>query len=397
MLPATADQTPGLVDPREQRWPWWPLLPLYPYGRRRTVVHEILPGRLWSFEQLHGVWYVAVPIRMTVLKVGEGLLLHAPVPATSEVVARLRRLEAEHGPVHTIVLGTASGLEHKLPVPALARAFPRATLWVTDHQWSFPLQLPAPWLGFPGGRTKVLGRDGLPHPEQLTWIPLGPLDLGLGTFLEQACLDRATGTLLVTDALVAIHAKPPSLFAADPTPLLFHARESGAEPLSDTEAHRRKGWKRIVLFANYFRPTSVNVPDPGTILRAMGAKECRNARAHFGFYPFRWDAAWEAEADRFLEGEGGGHPCRLAPVLERLVFPRARDAFLDWLEQLSRLEDLRQLISAHYDAPQALRAADLAAYAESLRQRDWAPSEGNWRTLASIDQALLRLGVVGAS
>jgi hypothetical protein len=397
MLPASADLTPGLVDPRAQRWPWWPLLPLYPYGRRRTVVRELLPGRLWSFEQLHGVWYVAVPIRMTVLKVGEGLLLHAPVPATPEVVARLRKLEAEHGPVHTIVLGTASGLEHKLPVPALARAFPRATLWVTDHQWSFPLQLPAPWLGFPGERTKVLGRDGLPHPEQLAWIPLGPLDLGLGTFLEQACLDRATGTLLVTDALVAIHATPPSLFAADPTPLLFHARESGAEPLIDTEAHRRKGWKRIVLFANYFRPTSVNVPDPGTILRAMGAKGCRNARAHFGFYPFRWDATWEAEADRFLEGEGGGHPCRLAPVLERLVFPRAREAFLDWLEQLSRLEDLGQLISAHYDAPQVLRAADLAAYAESLRQRDWAPSEGNWRTLASIDQALLRLGVVGAS
>jgi hypothetical protein len=396
-LPDSLDQTPGLVGPSEQRWPWWPLLPLYPYGQRRTLVRELLPGRLWSFEQLHGVWYVAVPIRMTVLKVGEGLLLHAPVPATPEVVARLRRLEAEQGPIHTIVLGTASGLEHKLPVPAMARAFPRATLWVTDHQWSFPLQLPAPWLGFPGERTKVLGRDGLPHPEQLAWIPLGPLDLGLGTFLEWACLDRATGALLVTDALVAIHTTPPSLFADDPTPLLFHARESGSEPLIDTEAHRRKGWKRIVLFANYFRPASVSVPALTTILGAMGAKGCRNARAHFGLYPFCWDESWEAEADRFLEEEAGGHPCRLAPVLERLVFPRARDAFLDWLEQLSHQDAIRLLISAHYDAPQTLRAADLAAIAQMLRQREWAPSEGNWRTLASIDQALRRLGVVGES
>jgi hypothetical protein len=361
------------------------------------VVREILPGRLWSFEQLHGVWYVAVPIRMTVLKVGEGLLLHAPVPATPEVVARLGQLEEEHGPVHTIVLGTASGLEHKLPVPAMARAFPRATLWVTEHQWSFPLQLPAPWLGFPGDRTKVLGRDGLPFPDQLVWIPLGPLDLGLGTFLELACLDLATGSLLVTDALVAMHATPPSLFADDPTPLLFHARESGAEPLIDTEDRRRKGWKRILLFANYFRPASVSVPPAGAILSAMAAKGCRTPRAHFGFYPFRWDATWEAEADRFLEGEGGGHPCRLAPVLERLVFPRAREAFLAWLEHLGRQESIRQLISAHYDAPRALRAADLAACAETLRQRDWAPSEGNWTTLASIDQALLRLGVVGPS
>jgi hypothetical protein len=396
-LPASADQLSGLVGPREQRWPWWPLLPLYPYGRRRTVVRELLAGRVWSFEQLHGVWYVAVPIRMTVLKVGEGLLLHAPVPATPEVVGCLRRLEAEHGPVHTIVLGTASGLEHKLPVPAMARAFPRATLWVSEHQWSFPLQLPASWLGFPGERTNVLGRDGLPYPEQLVWLPLGPLDLGLGTFLELACLDLATGSLLVTDALVAIEATPPSLFADDPTPLLFHARESGAEPLIDTDERRRKGWKRILLFANYFRPESVSVPAAGSILRAMGAKGCRTPRAHFGFYPFRWETNWEAEADRFLAGDGGGLPCRLAPVLERLVFPRARDAFLAWLEQLARQNGIRQLISAHYDAPRALGAADLAAGAEALRQRDWAPSDGNWRTLASIDQTLLRLGVVGPS
>ena len=50
-----------------ERWPWWPLLPLYPYGRRRTLVRELIPGQVWSFEQLLGVYYVAVPIRMTVL------------------------------------------------------------------------------------------------------------------------------------------------------------------------------------------------------------------------------------------------------------------------------------------------------------------------------------------
>jgi len=38
------------------------LLPLYPYGRRRTLVRSLIADRLWSFEQLQGVWYVAVPI-----------------------------------------------------------------------------------------------------------------------------------------------------------------------------------------------------------------------------------------------------------------------------------------------------------------------------------------------
>ena len=61
-----------LVD---QHWPWWPLLPLYPYGRRPTLVRELVPGQVWSFEQLQGIFYVAVPIRMTVLRLREGLML----------------------------------------------------------------------------------------------------------------------------------------------------------------------------------------------------------------------------------------------------------------------------------------------------------------------------------
>ena len=95
---------------REQRWPWWPLLPLYPYGKRATHVEELIPGQVWSFEQLQGVYYVAVPIRLTVVKVPGGLMLVNPLPPTTELCAGLRALEAEHGPVLSIVLPTASGL-----------------------------------------------------------------------------------------------------------------------------------------------------------------------------------------------------------------------------------------------------------------------------------------------
>ncbi|MEY2749908.1 MAG: hypothetical protein RLZZ168_1924, partial [Cyanobacteriota bacterium] len=54
---------PAPLAEADLRWPWWPLLPLYPYGRRRTLVRELIPEQLWSFEQLQGVFYVAVPIR----------------------------------------------------------------------------------------------------------------------------------------------------------------------------------------------------------------------------------------------------------------------------------------------------------------------------------------------
>ncbi len=388
-LPAFDEQPLGLVSPHEQRWPWWPLLPLYPYGRRLTLVRALIPGRIWSFEQLHGIWYVAVPIRMTVVKVGEGLMLYAPIPPTEEVVARLRELEAEEGPIQTIVLPTASGLEHKVPVPALARAFPAATLWVTDQQWSFPLRLPAPWLGFPPRRTRVLGRDGLPHADQLDWIPLGPLELGLGTFLELACLDRATGALLVTDALVAIQETPPELFAADPVPLLFHARERGSDPFIDGEANRRKGWKRILLFANFFRPASVSVPAPGPLLGDLFQPGCRTAREHFGFYPFRWSADWESEAAELLNRFASDRPVGLAPVLERLVFPGAQQLYVDWLRQLARRSELQLLISAHYHAPQPCDAQHLMQLADRVEHTAWAPSLDSWATLAAIDQTLL--------
>ncbi len=375
-----------------QSWPWWPLLPLYPYGRRRTLVRELLPGQLWSVEQLIGTWYVAVPIRMTVVRLQQGLLLYAPVAPTAEVLAALKELEARHGPVRTIVLPTASGLEHKLPLPALARAFPDADVWVTPRQWSFPLRLPPAWLGFPASRTRVLFEQGLPHADELDWCALGPLDLGLGTFLEVACLHRASGALLVTDALVAIPAQPPALFDLDPTPLLFHARERGDDPLLDSPERRLRGWRRLVLFANYLRPEPLDVPAIPEVLRHSFAPGCRGPRSHFGLYPFRWRPGWERQAEALITGGPAG--LQVAAVLERLVFPRSRTALVAWVRQLAGLEGVRWLVPAHYDAPVAITGEQLLQLAQALEQRDWAPSDGSWGLLAAIDQLLLKLGLV---
>lgn len=382
---------PPTTDPRRQRWPWWPLLPLYPYGRRRTLVRELIPERLWAFEQLQGVWYVAVPIRMSVLRVPDGLLLYAPVAPTAEVLEELRRLEERWGPVRAMVLPTASGLEHKLPVPAMARAFPAATVWVTQRQWSFPINLPQAWLGFPAGRTRVLLEDGVPYPEQLAWEALGPLDLGLGTFLEVACLDHATGALLLTDALVSIPVEPPPIFDLDPTPLLFHARERGNEPLRDDPQARRRGWARLVLFANYLRPEPLDVPPIAEVVREAFAPGCRDARSHFGLFPFRWRPGWQQQAEALLSEEG--RP-QVAAVLERLVFPRQRQALVRWLRALAALGELRCLVGAHYAAPVPIDAGGLRELADGLERRPWAVDGGSWSFLATLDRALVRAGVV---
>ena len=382
------------ADPRLQRWPWWPLLPLYPYGRRTTLMRELIAGRVWCFEQLHGVWYVAVPIRMTVLKVEGGLLLYAPVPPTAELLIELRALEVHHGPVLSIILATSSGLEHKLPVAALARAFPNATVWVSDQQWSFPISLPSSWLGLPAGRTKVLFRDGLPHQEQLVWVPLGPIDLGLGTFYEISCIDLVTGSLLVTDALVTISATPPLIFDLDPWPLLFHGREKGSESMIDTPDLRLKGWKRIVMFANFFRPESVTIPSLSALFADALVADQANPRNHFALFPFRWAPFWEEQADQFLQGGDQIAPFRLAPVLERLVFVRAKQLYLEWLRVLAEQTAVKCLIPAHYSVLSSANCDHFSAYADHVEATDWAPSQGSWTLLAAIDEALIRFKLV---
>ena len=376
----------------DQRWPWWPLLPLYPYGRRPTLVRELIPEQLWSFEQLQGVFYVAVPIRMTVARVRGGLMLYAPVAPTAQVRRALLDLEQRYGPVQSIVLPTASGLEHKLPVPAMARAYPEATVWVTPGQWSFPLNLPASWLGFPRRRTRVLGDQGYPHSDELQWLSLGPLDLGLGRFQEFSCLHRSSGALLITDALVAINPQPPELFDADPTPLLFHARDRGDQPLTDSPELRLKGWQRLALFASYLRPEALSVPPLPQLLAQAFRPGCRDARSYFGLYPFHWSRS-SAAVFAELQGQAVGG-LQVAPVLERLVFPRAQALLLAWLRRLAELPELRWLVPAHYDAPVPCTAEQLLQLAQALEQRAWAPSQGDWTYLAGIDGLLLRSGVV---
>ena len=390
-MPTDLSATEG-ISPADQSWPWWPLLPLYPYGKRATHFEELIPGQVWSFEQLQGVYYVAVPIRLTVVKVPGGLMLVNPLPPTQELRNGLATLEAEHGPVNAIVLPTASGLEHKLPLGPLARAFPDAELWVCPGQWSFPVQLPLSWLGVPAKRTKILLTDGVPHPEVCQWISLGPLDLGVGRFQEISCLHQPSGALVITDALVGIHSKPPAIFDRDPTPLLFHARDRGDQPLSDSPETRRRGWARLVLFASYLRPHCLRVPAMAELLRYAFRPGLRSWKAHFGVYPFDWQDGWQEDADALMGDDEA--KVQVAPVLERLVLPRAQQAITSWLEQLESLSGLTWVIPAHYSAPLSFSTQQASALRTEILQKNWAPSQENWEFLSGIDQQLLDLNVV---
>lgn len=330
-------------------WPWWPLLPLYPYGQRRTLRREVIANQIWTFDQMQGIFYVVVPIRMTVIRLAAGgLLVYAPVAPTPECIRLVKELEAIHGEVKYIVLPTVTGLEHKVFVGPFARKFPSAQVYVARNQWSFPLNLPLSWLGFPMGRTHLLPENpaNAPFGDEFDYRVLGPVNLGIGPFSEVALLHRSSKTLLVTDSVVSIPAEPPPIVQLDSYPLLFHAKESAADAPADTVENRRRGWQRIALFAFYFRPDALKEPEWAHVWQARKQASDRSKQAYFGLYPFAWEPGWQQSFER-LSGNGR---LVVAPVLQSLIFNRGAQAVLDWADQIGQLA-FERVIPCHLEAP----------------------------------------------
>ncbi|MFQ4136470.1 DUF4336 domain-containing protein [Nodosilinea sp. PGN35] len=381
---------------RDQAWPFWPLVPLYPYGQRPTQRVEVVKDQVWTFEQFQGIFYVVVPIRMTVVRLEPtGLLVYSPVAPTPECIALVRELENRYGPVKYIVMSTVTGIEHKVFVGPFARQFPQAQVYVTPNQWSFPLNLPLPWLGLPRHRTHMLPADSAqaPFSDQVDYALLPPIDLGLGPFGETACFHRASRTLLLTDAIVAIPAEPPAIVQIDPFPLLFHARDTATDPIVDTPENRRKGWQRIALFAFYFRPSTLDVAKTAEMFKEAKQAPVRSRQHYFGLYPFRWRPAWH-QSFQALHNHG---QLQVAPILQTLIFNRGPQAVLDWAKTVAAWP-FERIIPAHLAAPIAATPEQFLAAFEFLYREPAAAAnrslpEADFDLLHQIEALLLSRGI----
>ena len=334
--------------PRDWSWSFWPAVPLYPYGRRRTLCREIVQDTIWTFDQLQGILYTVVPIRMTIVKLrAGGLLVYAPVAPTTECIRLVNELVAKHGDVKYIILPTSSGLEHKVFVGPFARQFPQAQVFVAPHQWSFPLNLPLSWLGFPQRRTQDLPFDSsqAPFADEFDYAVLD-INLGRGSFAEVALFHKRSRTLLMTDSVVSVPEDPPAIVQLDPYPLLFHARDNALQVMDNNEANRRKGWQRISLFAIYFRPSALEMTQLGQMFRDALKAPDHSAKAYFGLFPFRWKENWKQSFDAL---RGQGRPF-VAPILQTLILPQAPRQVLDWADKVAT-GDFQRIISCHFGSP----------------------------------------------
>jgi Domain of unknown function (DUF4336) len=376
-------------------WNFWWTLPIYPFGQRRTLLREIVPGEIWVLEQLQGVFYVVTPIRMTVVRLDAGgLLVYAPIAPTRECIALMNELVNQYGDVKYIILPTVSGLEHKVFVGPFAQKFKAAQVYVSPSQWSYPVTLPLSWLGLPGGRSQKLplNSEEAPFFDEFDYAILGPISLGVGPFEEVVFFHRRSGTLLVTDSVLSVPATPPEVLQVDPTALLYHAKDSAGDQVLDTPEMRIKGWKRIALFSFYFRPSALDIMDLGPSWKEARSAGTKAAKAYFGLYPFRWKLGWEKSFD--LLSSGGR--IFVAPILQQLILNRDPKQVLEWADRVMEWSFTR-IVGCHLEAPIAagpkeFRSAFAFWESESEFAIEELPQE-DFALLRDIEAVLLERGI----
>ncbi len=394
-MTSQGQQSPESIRPQDLSWPFWPVVPLYPYGKRRTLRQEVVKDTIWTFDQLQGILYVVVPIRMTVIRLESGgLLVYAPVAPTPECIRLVKELVAKHGEVKYIILPTVSGIEHKVFVGPFARCFPQVQVFVAPHQWSFPLNLPLSWLGLPWGRTEILPLESsqTPFADEFDYTILGPINLGLGSFVEVAFFHKRSQTLLVTDSIISIPLDPPAIVQIDPYPLLFHARDNALEVVMDNRETRRKGWQWIVLFALYFSPSALQDIQWGNVFKDALKAPDRSFKAYCGLFPFQWDRQWQSSFE-ILQKQ---NPLLVAPILQGVIFNRDPLEVLAWVDRVAKW-GLKLIIPCHFSSPIEANSSQFRQGFDFLRGKKPSLPTEDFALIRGIDDRLTKLRITPPS
>ncbi|KAG6554714.1 hypothetical protein Mapa_003733 [Marchantia paleacea] len=301
--------------------------PLGPFFSRRTTRTEVQRGSIWLFEQEQALGFSSVTTntRMTVIKLKSGgLWVHAPIGPTDECIQLLKELEL---PIEYIVLPTFA-YEHKIFVGPFSRAFPRAQVWVAPRQWSWPLNLPLPFLGIFGA--KVLKDDDLvtPWADEIEHKILSCPEVGIGPYVEVAFYHKASRSLLVTDAVIYVPDKPPSVVSKEAlldaaknglaVKVLSAGKEVPDDPIVDNAENRQRGWERMVLQILFLGPS--NLLEPTQSFRQMSKKLI------------------------------------VSPIVKTLVYNKVPEKVKIWVDSIARDWKFKQIIPCHFSGPVAADA-----------------------------------------
>lgn len=371
----------------------WGLLPVGPYKRKTTVQETIVDGQMWTFDQKFGILDVQVPLRMTVIKLSSGgLFVYNPVAATQEMLGMVQELVDKYGPIKYIALGSVA-LEHKVYAGVFAQKFPQAQVYVQPGQYSFPTNLPIPFLGFPSGRTFDMPQSPAEAPEDwnkdFDFLTLGPIISKDGAFGETVFFHRPTKTLLVTDTVVEVSEDVPKIYETDPKPLLYHARDTVTDIVQDTPEVRKIGWRRVQLFGLFFMPSAIDIDDASTAYK--------NRRPDIdsdfaGIYPWSWVRDDKASFNAIAGG------LLVAPILQKLILNRNPIEVLDFADKVAKWP-IERIIPAHLknnlkysgnDYRKAFSFLESSGVPPGLPK----PLQADFKTLDDAEEGLLQSGAI---
>ena len=399
---ATAGLTVSFLGTRETKptdYGLWGILPLGTYKSKKTVGETIVPGQVWTFDQKFGILDVQVPLRMTVLKLNEesggGLLVYNPIAATPECVQLVRDLEAQYGPVRHIVVGSVA-LEHKAYAGVFAQKFRQAQVWLQPGQYSFPVNLPDSFLGYPSRRTHPMPSSIEEAPLEwrqagLDLVTLGPIISRDGAFGETVLLHKPSKTLLVTDTAVQVTDEVPPIYDTDPSPLLYHARDTVTDVLQDTPEVRQRGWRRVVMFGLFFTPSAITIKDVKT---ALDHRRPDINSDFAGIYP--WD--WVGDEKASWKGLTGNGKPLVAPILQVLLLNRSPVEVLDFADKVGAW-DFDRIIPAHLKNNLRFNGKDYRAQFGFLEEKGVPagypkPLDADLQLLRDAEVSLIKSGAI---
>ena len=305
--------------------------PLVPFLSRRTVVNEVVEGKVWTLEQEQGIGFdlgVSTNVRCTIVKMRDGRLwVHDPIAPTGEC---LEAIEAIGGDVAYVVLATTQ-YEHKIFAGPFARKFPDAEVWIAPGQFSFPLQLPPQFFGiFPTG---TIADGDMPWETEIDTklLRLPSLFWGNYTYCEAGFYHKDSRSVLVTDAAVYVDDQPPEVIPRSSlvdlgapdgfTISLLRALDfRGGRTLPGADVTRedpdgcaKVGWKRMALFSLFIAPDAKNILKP--------------------------DASFQGLAGKFV----------VSPIVYVIVFQHYRKEVLTWVNSIGRdWGGADRVIGAHF-------------------------------------------------
>eukprot|EP00588_Corethron_pennatum_P020653 CAMPEP_0194313946 /NCGR_PEP_ID=MMETSP0171-20130528/10775_1 /TAXON_ID=218684 /ORGANISM="Corethron pennatum, Strain L29A3" /LENGTH=455 /DNA_ID=CAMNT_0039069123 /DNA_START=1 /DNA_END=1368 /DNA_ORIENTATION=+ len=351
--------------------------PIIGRSRRRTIRTPLGSG-VWALEQSLALGPLETPLRCVVVRLRDGSLwVHAPLAPTEEFFAMVEACGDREGRVTHVVVPSYA-LEHKVFAGDALQRWPKAQLWTSPGQFSFPIRRVSDKTVWGRNVDGVLGtsdRDSTsnqpPWTDEIQYETLAAGTFNIGgvptTFYETAFFHVPSRSLIVTDAVCRIPVDPPPLNDVDR--LLLVSKRSTADPAPlDTQEARTIGWEKTALLVSYFFPEHEEI-DPtaplGTVTWTPG-----------------WHDNFKSLSNRLL----------VPPVVRTLLYANDPGEVQNWVDRVSKRWDFVRIIPAHYEAPITAGPDDLRLAFRFLEDEtmDAFPKKDLERGLKPIADLVLR-------